>query len=389
MASAVVPAAPTGWRAALVPGLLALLAALVVVGVGLASYGGHISRFVHAGTWYVTARPHLVRQPGAGYDGQFIYRLALAPLNLATRAHGIAFDTPLRTQRIGLPLLGWLLSAGGRPAALPYVLLGIEVLSVAVLGALGGLVAARARRAPAWGVLLASPVGLVFAVLHDLTEPPAVALLVAGLLLLQAGRPVWAGTSLAAAALTRETALVVVLAIALPRVWAVVRGRRSDCPDHSGPGRSDLSWVLPVAVWAGWEAYVMLATHRSPLTSGGKANLAPPLAGVVGLAHALPHAALHQWPLLVVQLAVTAYLLLAAAPAVRTAAAPLPLAVLLSGAFVLLLSTVVWTGYDNLRFLAELTALALLALLASRRPLRGVAIASAAVWVLSLALNRF
>lgn len=362
-------------RDALVPGAIALAGAVVIVAAGLVTYGGRVSRFVHAGTFFVTPRPGLALQKGAGYDGQFLYRLALAPFDLRTTAHGITFDTPLRDQRIGLPLLAWLLSGGGHAAAVPWALLVLEVLSVAGIGAVGGLVAAGAGRAPAWGVLLASPAALQFAVLHDLTEPLEIALLAGGLLLWWSNRPVWAGVVLAGAVLTRETSLLLVAGVAL--AWL---------PRRSVP--ESFAWGLPVAAFVGWDGYVLVATGRLPVGQGSQDNLGPPLSGAVGLARDLPHAALHRWPLLAVQLLLVGYLLALVVPLLRTARPPLPAAWLLFAVLALCGSTVVWTGYDDLRFLVELWVVSVLVLLVSRVSLRWVGAGSLVVWVLSLAISR-
>jgi hypothetical protein len=78
--------------------LLILAVAFVLVRLGIAAHGD-ISVFVQAGTQFVnpSRAPHgLAIRSGAGYDGQFYYRLALEPWNLARSAHGITFDYALR-----------------------------------------------------------------------------------------------------------------------------------------------------------------------------------------------------------------------------------------------------------------------------------------------------
>jgi hypothetical protein len=372
---------PGQLRAALVPALIALLGCGLVVAVGLLSYDGHVSRFVHAGTYFVVARHGLVRQPGAGYDGQFVYRLSLAPLDVRTVAHGIRFDTPLRTQRIGLPLLAWLLAGGGHAAAVPAALLGINIASLTAIAGMGGMIAGRAGRQPAWGALLAAPAGLQFSLLHDLTEPLEIALLLAGLLLLWADRYAASAGALAAAALTRETALLLVAAVALPRLRQLVRDRR--------PARHDAVWLTPVVVWLAWQAYIAAATGASPLGRGGRDNVGLPLAGAVDFARSLPHAAWHHWPLFTVQLVFVVVLVVMAVPGIREAQAPVPLALLLYGLFSLCVTEIVWSGWDDLRFLIEPMVLLTVVLLLGRRRLSWFAGAAAAVWALSLGLNRF
>ncbi len=370
---------------------MSLLAALVVVATGLAHDHGDLSRFVDAGQRYVTARRHLTVAPGVGYDGQFVYRLALAPFDLARVAHGITLDLPLRRQRIGLPVLGWLASAGGRPSLLPTALVAVNVLAFTAVGALGGLVSRQAGRRPVWGALLASPVALAFAITHDLTEVLESALLVGAFLLVRAQRPISGGLVLAGAALTRETALLLAAAIALPRLVAAGRavraGRAGVRAAARRAGRLDAAWVLPFGAFTGWQMVVAGLTGSLPLHSDGGANLGAPFAGVVGLVRSLPSATTHQWPPFLAQLLLLGYLVALALPQLRSAGRPLPLAWWLAVVFSLCLSTTVWTGYDDLRFLTELSTFTLLVLLRSPRRLLPVAAASGLVWVLTLVLH--
>jgi hypothetical protein len=363
-------------RDAVLPGLLALLATLVVTALTLLHDHGDLSAFVTAGTQYVAPQPHLHLHPGTGYDGQFVYRLARAPLDLRRTAYGITFDNGIRVQRIGLPTLAYLVSGGGRPTLLPAALIAIEVVAVGVTGALGGLVAQQAGRASAWGLLLALVPGLAFGVQHDLTEPLEITLLVAGVLLLRAGRPVWAGVALAAAALTRETALLFVAAVILERL--VTRRR---------VGRQDAAWLLPVVAFAAWQLTAAAITGSLPLHSDTGANLALPFVGLVHLLSQLPSDRARPARLVVVQLVWLAYLLMAVVPQLARAPRPLVTAWGLTALFSLTLSTFVWEGYDDLRFLLDLTAVSMLVLLASRRRLTDVAVLTGAVWVITLVLR--
>lgn len=364
------------WRAAVVPGGLALVLALLVVGLTLIHLRSGLGGFVTAGDRSVSPRPHLPVRPGVGYDGQFVYRLALAPLDLRTRAHGITLDTPLRAQRIGLPALAWLVSLGGRPTLVPGALVGIDVAALSAVGGLGGLLAAKAGRAPAWGLLLAGAPGLAFALQHDLTEVLEIALMLGGLVLLWSRKPAVAGVSLATAALTRETALLLAAAVLIERV--VVRRRL---------GRYDLPWLLPVVAFIAWQLLVVGLTGSLPLRSDSGMNLAPPFVGLVHLIGNLSSQPSRPARLVIAELVLLAFLLLAALPLLRRAPRPLPLAWLLSLVFSLLLSTFVWEGYDDLRFLVDLTELTLLVLLVSRRRLADVAALVGAAWVFTLVLR--
>src|ERR1700758_5508700 len=102
------------------PGLSTSCAVLlaVVLGYGLltlpilARNGFDPSVFIHAGDRFVDPAhlesPIIVKLHADGYDGQFYYRMALAPLRMQQAALGIRFDSPRwRVQRIVYPLLAW------------------------------------------------------------------------------------------------------------------------------------------------------------------------------------------------------------------------------------------------------------------------------------------
>src|SRR5713226_6570903 len=94
---------------------------------------GDVSRFVIAGGANVDASkvpPGLTVIPNiGGYDGVWFYRLALDPFTTAQTAYGIRLDNPsYRQQRIGYPLIVWLLSLG-RAAWVPALLVAVNVIA--------------------------------------------------------------------------------------------------------------------------------------------------------------------------------------------------------------------------------------------------------------------
>lgn len=146
--------------------------------------------------------------PNQGYDGQFYYYLALDPAN----AHHYMDSDGYRYLRPLYPALARL-TALGQPEAIPWTLLGLNLLAVGLGTYLLGLwLERRARRA--WPALLygLSP-GLLIAVQRDLTEPLAYGLVVAAILAFDlGGRRAWLGSALlfALAALARQTTAVFV-----------------------------------------------------------------------------------------------------------------------------------------------------------------------------------
>lgn len=119
----------------------------------------------------------LVVVRGNGYDGQFYYRLALDPADLARRAFGIELDSASRLGRIGYPALAWLLSGGGRPFLVPAALVLANLIGLGILGWSGARVALDSGRHALWGLVAPAYWGYLWSLGRDLTEILAAALL--------------------------------------------------------------------------------------------------------------------------------------------------------------------------------------------------------------------
>ena len=228
--------------------MTALIATLAAVAFTLARWQtwahGRIGRFILVGRHFATPSQLPHGMPVAktyGYDGQFFYRLALNPLNFRHTAYGITIDRPYRYMRIGYPALTWLVSAG-QHALVPVMLVMINIASIGALGYLGAMFAAQGGRHAAWGLLLPGYFGLLTSLSRDTAEPLAAVCLLAGLLAVRSRRPVLAAVLLAYGALTRETVMVAVAAIATMRVIAMLRRRAQ-------PGREDLTWLVPAVAF--------------------------------------------------------------------------------------------------------------------------------------------
>jgi hypothetical protein len=215
---------------------------LVFVVARLAGFAdGKLNLFIESGTRYshpALMVPKVSHVRGKGYDGQFYYRFAINPLNWHPTAYGITIDHPYRYTRIGYSVVAWLLSAGGHASALPFVLVLVNLLCVAGIAWLGGLLARESGRHALWGLLLAAYFGLVVSVGRDTSEPLADLCLLGGLLSYRHRRFVLAAFLIAYAVFTNEPVLVFPVALALTRLWQMYR--RS-----ARPGLPDLAWVLP------------------------------------------------------------------------------------------------------------------------------------------------
>jgi hypothetical protein len=347
--------------------LLAFAAVLVVARFADAASHGGVSDFIVVGSRYVSTH----RLPGGvhptrvtGYDGQFFYRLALAPNHLSRTAFGLTLDTPYRLQRIGYPALAWA-AAGGHRGLVPWSLIGVNVTALGAVGFFGGAMARDSGRHALWGLFIAGYWGYAFSLSRDLAEIVAAAFVLAGLLALRRNRPVLTGVLLAAAVLTRETAGVVVAAIA---VTALVEGVRA-WSRGSRPGlRAQVAWLLPALVFAGWQLTIRLAFGQVAATADTAANLSKPfvamdkaiVAAFTHLGPGVPYAATE----ILVLVVITA---LAAWAWPRTKA-PMAERVAWLGtlALVVCLSSAVWGGTAHFRSLDQLYLLGTLLIVGSR-----------------------
>jgi hypothetical protein len=212
-----------------------------------------------------------VRRNSDGYDGQFYARIAIEPLSVAPRVNGIAFDDPAwRMHRIVYPLLAHLVSLG-RPAFVPASLLLVNLAGLGALGWLAWSIAYQQglpRAAPF--VLVAWP-GFAVAISHDTTE------IIAALCVLGAadswmrGRLTRYALLGAAATLTRETSILLLLGVAFVEAVSVVHRRR-------------LSWRfamagLAIVPFVVWNMTIGIFWHAVPQGNSVTSNLALPLFG--------------------------------------------------------------------------------------------------------------
>ncbi|MCU1353972.1 MAG: hypothetical protein JWM05_3181 [Acidimicrobiales bacterium] len=239
-----------------------------VVAVALVAYGLFVvlRLFLHAGdpTVFVAAgdgftNPHqasdlTVGTHTPGYDGQYFHRLARNPLTSRQTEFGTTFDRPAyRQQRIAYPALVWLVSGGGQPGAVPWALIGVNLAAIGLLAALAADLARDAGRSPWLALVVLAWPGLMVGLARDLSEVVAGALLMAAVLALRRERWAVAAAALVAAALTRETTLVLAAGIVGGWLFArlPLRGWWGSFADRE---RRVPLWVglLPLGVSAGW-----------------------------------------------------------------------------------------------------------------------------------------
>ena len=243
------------------------LAAAAIVGVLYGFFvialwdarGRDISRFVVAGELGVD-REQLpegltVLPNSAGYDGLSFYRLALNPFTGKQVDFGISLDTPAyRHQRIGYPLLVWLLS-GGKPLLVPWTMVLVNYAALLVLAYAGALLSQHFGRHALWAVLIPLYPGFVHSISRDLSEPVACAFGLLAVLFAARSQYALCATFLTCAILTREPFLILAVALAIAHL-------------RSQPRR--YVFFIPIAVYALWQVILTLHWGVSPLQAGAQ-----------------------------------------------------------------------------------------------------------------------
>jgi len=235
------------WRTAVVGFLLLLLLSAAT----LASHGMDPMAFVLERPADVPAE----QTWGIGYDGQQAYAIARSPFQPSPALDHAAY----RYMRIVYPATAFVFSFG-QPGLLPWTMLLINLISG---GASAGFLAylLGKRGAPAWPALL---VTVTFAywigVRLDLNEPLALCLALIGLAAYEDERRKLSLAAFILAGLTKETALVFPLAIAVADIFRQRRWR---------PGMTGLVPLGAYFLWAGfltfWLGESPFATRQSNL----------------------------------------------------------------------------------------------------------------------------
>ncbi|MBP8179994.1 MAG: hypothetical protein KAZ88_03265 [Acidimicrobiia bacterium] len=170
----------------------------------------------------------VVQPPDQSYDGEFFYRMSVAPFSTEQWENGVRFDdAALRWSRIVYPSIAFALSFGNESLA-PLALLVTNVIAAGFVAAAGVSLAKRFGRPWFHGLVLLMLPGVTYALTGALSDAVAIALVATALSCVIVKRPVAASALLAGAALTRESTLMVavglVVAGALPvrflPVWA-------------------------------------------------------------------------------------------------------------------------------------------------------------------------
>ncbi|GEM_PF-4587662 len=167
-----------------------------------------------------TFRPGFVIMDGqdrGGYDGQYYFFVACDPLARHTEG---GWADPYYWQRILHSALSWIL-AWGEPGRIPLTMAAVTLLAVLL-----GSWCLLELGAGAWVLMYALAAGHLYGLQRGVGGPAlSLALSLSALLVWKRGRPLFCAVLLAAALLARESAILVVLPLAL---WAFLEGKRRD-----------------------------------------------------------------------------------------------------------------------------------------------------------------
>lgn len=174
--------------------------------------------FAHLGSHFTTSShtskvigPQDGAESADGYDGQFFYFIAVDPQHGRYYMHyGTDDQSGIRYARIVYPLLARAVSVGNTKAV-PYAMVGLNVIAMCVGTAALAFWLLRRRRSPWFAAIYGLWPGLAFAVFRDLSEPIAYAFVALAALTFDVRhtrRLVGAAALLALSLLTRETTIV-------------------------------------------------------------------------------------------------------------------------------------------------------------------------------------
>jgi hypothetical protein len=373
----------------LAPAIIAGLYGMIFAAFLLWASAGDVSKLVHAAPPHTDARlvpgSLSVGSANQGFDGQFYYRMALSPFSTAPEAGGVRFDIgPYRQQRIGYPLLVRLASGGDRDLV-PWAMLGVNLLGLVALGAIGGALARDSGRHVLLGLLFVAYPGFVYTLGFDLAEILASTFMLGGILCLRRRQLLAAALLWSLAILTRETTAVVPIAMALTWTWQAFR-RRSD---RSAPVADLLAFLIPLVVAAAWQVYLERAWGHFGLESSTENHLRFPLAGIISQRSAFSPAS-GAGLFRLVSLGLIVLMITLGLLALRRSSVPLheKVALVLATVVVAILSGYVWAGATSfMRACTEAYLLASLVIMSTRhwRMVSLLCLPVVGVWALSAA----
>ncbi len=255
--------------------LIGLAVALMLCGGRWIKSHYHSSYFIVAGSDFVDSTKTLtpvVVQPGQGYDGQFFYRYALAPLNFNKNVFGVNVDhPPYRVQRIGYPVLGWLLSFGGIPVLVPWAMILVNILAFAGIFFYTSKYVSTVGGDMRQALLPLFLCGLYMSMGRDLSEVVELFFLVGAIYYFLRSKYLLCGIFATCTVLTRDTSIIALFPLI---VGGLIMGFKA------GERARLLCLLLPFLVFAAWKAYIYDHMPSLADTTIGYTSIGLPFVGI-------------------------------------------------------------------------------------------------------------
>jgi hypothetical protein len=249
--------AARSWQAPLVTLVAAVVWAVILGVIASLRFGGDLRGFLFLGSdfQHPAALADAPRYGASGYDGQFYSALAADPLVLHEETEGYLDSPRYRSLHVAAPLAAWVLGLTQSGLAIrAYQFLCWALALAAIFLAADWL--REHGRTPWWALLLVPNAGIATSIIRSTPDAAAMALILAALWSYRRGRSGLALAAVIAATLTRETALLVGVALAYAE-WTAGRPRRA------------VRWVaIPGAVLAGTMLWRLLAVDHGSLLGG-------------------------------------------------------------------------------------------------------------------------
>jgi hypothetical protein len=192
---------PSGNWSRFGPTVLVLVVAVGFVLLVLAAHQWDPMAFVRLGTRYSRGDP----DGTTGYDGQFVYQIALRPFGAAPY-----LDIPAyRYQRILYPIVGRIVGLG-QPSLIPWALIGLNVLALTAGTHVMGIILAERGLSRWYAVTVGVFAGQLVSLRLDVNEPFSLAFALLGLHAFEEGRRWLGAIYLSLSMLSKETALAFV-----------------------------------------------------------------------------------------------------------------------------------------------------------------------------------
>ena len=209
----------------------------------------------------------------AGYDGQFYYRFALDPFTSKQTDFGITLDIPwYRHQRILYPLIVWTVSFG-RPALIPTMMIAVNLAAIGIMAWLAACLVRLWGRSCLWGLLIPFFPGFLLAFARNLAELLEITMLLWGVYLLCKGKPIVTALLFSAAALIKQTALIIAISAAFVLLNDMISHKKG----------SSSKWYIPVVpclVFLAWRYTLKLIWGDFP-TAGTVIRPVIPFYGII------------------------------------------------------------------------------------------------------------